>query len=57
MVLLSCAIKYEKIEQMVKMFGTHRCAFNFNQKFCDAHVNESKFKAKKWGHLALAASL
>jgi hypothetical protein len=28
--LLSCAIKYKKIEQMVKMFGTHCCTFNFD---------------------------
>jgi hypothetical protein len=49
MALLSCAIEYEKIEQMVKMFRTHRCAFDFDQKFCDAHVNEIKIEAKKGG--------
>ena len=57
MALLSCAIEYEKIEQMVKMFRTHRCAFDFDRKFCDAHVNEIKIEAKKRGRLALAASL
>ena len=57
MALLSCAIEYEKIEQMVKMFRTHRCAFDFDRKFCYAHVNEIKIEAKKWGHSALAASL
>jgi hypothetical protein len=49
MALLSCAIKYEKIEQMVKTFRTHR-------KFCYAHVNEIKIEAKKRGRSALAAS-
>jgi hypothetical protein len=56
MALLSCAIEYEKIEQMVKMFRTHRCAFDFDRKFCDAHVNEIKIEAKKRGRSALAAS-
>jgi hypothetical protein len=56
MALLSCAIEYEKIEQMVKMFRTHRCAFDFDREFCDAHVNEFKIEAKKRGRLALAAS-
>jgi hypothetical protein len=51
-----CAIEYEKIEQMVKMFRTHRCAFNFDRKFCDAHVNEIKIEAKKRGGSASAAS-
>jgi hypothetical protein len=54
--ILSCANKYGKIEQMVKMFRTHRCAFNFNWKFCDAHVNEIKIEAKKRRGLAPPAS-
>jgi hypothetical protein len=56
MALLSCAIENEKIEQMVKTFRTHRCAFEFDWKFCDAHVNEIKIEAKKRGRSALAAS-
>ena len=56
MAVLSCAIEYEKIEQMVKMFRTHRCAFDFDRKFCDAHVNEIKIEAKKRGGSASAAS-
>jgi hypothetical protein len=56
MALLSCAIKYEKIEQMVKMFRTHRCAFDFDRKFCNTHVNEIKIEAKNRGRSALAAS-
>jgi hypothetical protein len=54
--ILSCAIKYKKIEQMVKMFRTHRCAFDFDWKFCYAHVNEIKIEAKKQGGSAPAAS-
>jgi hypothetical protein len=57
MALLSCAIEYEKIEQMVKMFRTHRYAFDLYPKFCNAHVNEIKIEAKKRGRSALAASL
>jgi hypothetical protein len=46
--ILSCAIEYKTIEQMVvKMFRTHCCAFDFDWKFCDAHVNEIKIEAKK----------
>jgi hypothetical protein len=56
MALLSCAVEYEKIEQMLKMFRTHRCAFDFDRKFCDAHVNEIKIEAKNQGRSALAAS-
>ena len=33
MALLSCAIEYEKIEQMVKMFRSHCSAFDFDLKF------------------------
>ena len=47
MAVVSCAIEYEKIEQMVKKFRTHRCAFDFDRKFCDVHVNEIKIEAKK----------
>jgi hypothetical protein len=31
MALLSCAIEYEKIQQMVKMFRTQRCTFDFDR--------------------------
>jgi hypothetical protein len=40
MAVLSCAIEYEKIEQMVQNFRSHRCAFDFDRKFCNAHVKE-----------------
>jgi hypothetical protein len=42
MALLSCVLTF--------------CAFHFNWKFCDAHVNEIKIEAKKRGRSALAAS-
>jgi hypothetical protein len=47
--LVSCAIECEKIEQMVKNFRTHRCAFDFDRKFCDAHVKDIMTEAKKRG--------
>ena len=47
--VLSCAIEYEKIEQMVQLFRTHRCAFDFDRKFCDAHVKDIQIEAKKRG--------
>ena len=47
--LISCAIEYEKIEQMVQLFRTHRCAFDFDRKFCDAHMRDIEIKAKKRG--------
>jgi hypothetical protein len=47
--LISCAIEYEKIEQMVQLFRTHRCAFDFDRKFCDAHMRDIEIEAKKRG--------
>jgi hypothetical protein len=51
--LISCAIEYEKIEQMVQNFRTHRCAFDFDRKFCDAHVKDIIIQAKKRGGSAV----
>ena len=47
--LITCAIEYEKIEQMVQSFRTHRCAFDFDRKFCNAHVQDIIIQAKKRG--------
>jgi hypothetical protein len=47
--LVSCAIEHEKIEQMVTKFWTHHCAFDFDQKFCEAHVKDIMTEAKKQG--------
>jgi hypothetical protein len=55
--ILSCAIEYEKVDQMVKMFRTHRCcAFDFDRKCWDARVNEIQIEAKKRGCSAPPAS-
>jgi hypothetical protein len=55
--LISCAIEYEKIEQMVQNFRTHRCAFDFDRKFCDAHVKDIIIQSKKrGGSVPVAAS-
>jgi hypothetical protein len=55
MALLSCAIKYERTEQMVKMFCTHRCAFNFDWKFCVAHVNKNQDQSQEAGVLGTSS--
>jgi hypothetical protein len=36
--VISCAKQREKIEQMVQKFRTRSCAFDFDRKFCDAHM-------------------
>jgi hypothetical protein len=36
------SLEYWKIEQMVQHFHTHRCAFNFDQGFCNGHILELK---------------
>jgi hypothetical protein len=38
---ISCAIEHEKIEQMVQNIWTHRRAFDFDQKFCHAHMKDA----------------
>jgi hypothetical protein len=40
------------IEQMIQLFWTqHRCAFDFDHKFCDAHarMRDIEIKAKERG--------
>jgi hypothetical protein len=36
---------------MVQKLRTHRRAFDFDQKFCEAHVKEAIIQAKKQGGL------
>jgi hypothetical protein len=47
--LITCAIECEKMVQMVQSFRTHRCAFDFDRNFCNAHVQDVEIQAKKRG--------